>query len=55
MLFAVVRVNFDHFVRDLREGNPVVWAIVVGMVLCTGFGLYRKCRNWTATTTSDAG
>ena len=46
MIFAV-RVDFDHFLRDLQAGDPVVWAIVVGSVLLTGFSLYRKYRTFS--------
>jgi len=51
MLFAV-RVNLDHFIRDLQEGDPFVWAILVGMILCTGVGLYRQYRQWAASRTT---
>ena len=46
-MFFAVTVNFDHFVRDLQAGDPVVWAIVAGMLLFTGFALYRKYRTFT--------
>jgi len=44
MLLAV-RVNLDHFVRDLMEGDPFVWTIAVLMVVFTGFGIYQKLRS----------
>jgi len=43
MLFAV-HVNLDHFVRDLMEGDPFVWTLVVVMVIGAAVGLYRKCQ-----------
>jgi hypothetical protein len=53
MLLAYTTVNFDHFIRDLKAGDPVVWAIVVSMVVATGFGLYRKYRTFSTKTPSD--
>lgn len=53
MLLAYTTVNFDHFIRDLKAGDPVVWTIVVGMVLATAFGLYRKYRTFSTKTPSD--
>ena len=44
MLLAV-RVNLDHFVRDLMAGDPVVWAIALGMVFFSGLGIYQKFRS----------
>ena len=41
MLLAV-RVNLDHFIRDLAAGDPVVWAIVAGVVFFSGLGAYQK-------------
>jgi len=41
MLFAV-HVNLDDFVRDLMEGDPFVWALVVMMVIGAAVGLYQK-------------
>ena len=54
MLLAYTTVNFDHFIRDLKAGDPVVWTIVVGMVLFTAFGLYRKYRTFSAKSTNDS-
>ena len=53
MLLAYTTVNLDHFIRDLKAGDPVVWLIVVGMVVFTGFGLYRKYRTFSAKTPGD--
>jgi len=53
MLLAYTTVNLDHFVRDLKAGDPVVWTIVAGMVLFTAFGLYRKYRTFSTKTPSD--
>ena len=47
MLFAV-RVNLDHFIRDLQEGDPFVWTLVVVMVIGAAVGLYRKYQAMTA-------
>jgi hypothetical protein len=44
MLLAV-RVNLDHFMRDLIAGDPVVWAIVAGVVFFSGLGAYQKLRR----------
>jgi hypothetical protein len=49
MLLALTTVNFDHFVHDLMAGDPVVWAIVVGMLFFTGYGVYRKYRTFAST------
>jgi hypothetical protein len=54
MLFSYTTVDFDHFIRDLKAGDPVVWLIVVGMVLATAFGLYRKYRTFSAKHTNDS-
>jgi hypothetical protein len=54
MLLAV-RVNLDHFIRDLMEGDPVVWAIVVGVVLFTAFGAWQKYRSRAIQNTPSAG
>jgi len=54
MLLAYTSVNFDHFIRDLKDGDPVVWLIVVGMVLSTAFGIYRKYRTFSTKPPSDA-
>jgi hypothetical protein len=54
MLFAVT-VNFEHFLRDLMAGDPVVWAIVAGMVLFSAFGLYQKYRTFSTKPTNDEG
>ena len=35
MIFSVT-VDFDHFMRDLQAGDPVVLAIVAGMLLFSG-------------------
>jgi len=48
LLARVVHVNFDHFVRDLRAGDPVVWAILIGMVFFTALGMYQKYRSLCA-------
>jgi len=53
VLFAYTTVNFDHFLRDLKAGDPVVWTIVAGMVFFTGFGLYRKYRTFSTKNTED--
>ena len=45
MLARVVKVNLDHFVRDLMAGDLVVWGIVVGVVFFTGLGIYQKLRS----------
>ena len=55
MIFSVT-VDFDHFMRDLQAGDPVVLAIVAGMLLFSGIALYRKYRTFTTepqSTTSD--
>jgi hypothetical protein len=44
MLLAV-RVNLDHFIRDLMAGDPVVWAIVAGVVFFSGLGAYQKLKS----------
>jgi hypothetical protein len=54
MLLAV-RVNLSHLVRDLMAGDPVVWAIVVGVVLFTAFSAYRKYRANTTSSATSAG
>jgi hypothetical protein len=54
MPLAYTTVNLDHFVRDLKAGDPVVWLIVVGTVLATGFALYRKYRTFSTKPPSDA-
>lgn len=45
LLARVVRVNLDHFVQDLMAGDPVVWAILIGMVVFSGLGVYQKLRS----------
>jgi hypothetical protein len=47
LLARVVRVNLDHFIRDLMEGDLVVWGIVIGVVFFTGLGIYQKWRSLT--------
>lgn len=47
MLFAATRVNLDHFVRDLANGDPVVWGILIAMVGFTAFGIYQKYRAFS--------
>jgi hypothetical protein len=47
LLARVVRVNLDHFVRDLMAGDLVVWGIVIGVVFFTGLGIYQKVRALT--------
>ena len=54
MLFAATRVNLEHFVRDLMAGDPVVWAIVVGVVLFSGFGLYQMYRAFSTNNTTES-
>jgi hypothetical protein len=46
-MILAVTVNFDRFIRDLQAGDPVVWAIVAGTLLFTGFSMYRKYRTFT--------
>ena len=53
MHLAYTTVNLDHFVRDLKAGDPVVWTIMAGMVLFTAFGLYRKFRAFSTKTHSE--
>jgi hypothetical protein len=45
LLARVVRVNLDHFIRDLMAGDLVVWGIVIGVVFFTGLGIYQKLRS----------
>lgn len=45
LLARVVRVNLDHFVRDLMEGDLVVWGIVIAVVFFSGLGIYQKLRT----------
>ena len=49
LLARVVHVNFDHFMRDLMAGDPVVWAILIGMVFFSALGLYQKLRSASTT------
>jgi hypothetical protein len=44
LLARVVRVNLEHFFQDLREGDLVVWGIVIGVVFFTGLSIYQKLR-----------
>jgi uncharacterized membrane protein len=37
-------VNLDHFIRDLMEGDPFVWTLVVVVVIATVVGAYQKYR-----------
>lgn len=50
MLLAV-RVNLDHFIRDLQEGDPFVWTLVVVVVIATAFGAYQKIRAASGSST----
>ena len=52
MIFGVT-VNLDHFVRDLMEGDPFVWTLVVVVVIASVVGMYRKYRAATAENTPD--
>jgi hypothetical protein len=45
LLARVVRVNLDHLVRDLMEGDLVVWGIVIAVVFFSGLGIYQKLRS----------
>jgi hypothetical protein len=42
MLLAV-RVNFEHFLRDVMAGDPVVWLIILGVAGFSAFSFYKKC------------
>jgi hypothetical protein len=44
MLLAV-RVNLDHFLRDLAAGDPVVWTIVAAVVFFTALSAYQQYRT----------
>jgi hypothetical protein len=52
LLARVVRVNLDNFIQDLREGDLVVWGILIAMVFFTGLGIYQKVRSITAKNTA---
>jgi hypothetical protein len=52
LLARVVRVNLDHFIQDLREGDLVVWGILIAMVFFTGLGIYQKLRSFAAQKTA---
>jgi hypothetical protein len=54
MLIAV-RVNLDHFIRDLMAGDPVVWTIVAGVVFFTALSAYRKYRAGKTANATFAG
>ena len=51
LLARVVRVNLDHFIRDLMAGDLVVWGIVIGVVFFSGLGIYQKLRSATKNAT----
>ena len=54
MLLAV-RVNLNHFVQDLMAGDPVVWAIALGIVFFSGLGMYQKFRAASTSDVAEAG
>ena len=53
LLARVVRVNFDHFIRDLMAGDLVVWGIVIAVVFFTGLGIYQKLRSYKTTSGTE--
>jgi len=52
LLARVVRVNLDHFIRDLMAGDLVVWGIVIGVVFFSGLAMYQKWRSFAAKKTA---
>jgi len=53
LLARVVKVNLDHLVRDLMEGDLVVWGIVIAVVFFTGLGIYQKLRSYKTTSGTE--